>query len=583
MASRILLADDSITIQKVVNLTFADEGIEVVSVSNGDAAERRLPEVDPDLVLADIFMPGKNGYELCETIKAVPQYKDLPVVLLVGAFEPYNEVEARRVKADGHLTKPFESRVLVEMVRNLIASHPRKRETPAPQPTAPQPSAVTQPFSPILRPESSLDFAAMSDQIAPQPVPNPPNYFQNEPTFVTDNAGQAEESPIEFVTSPPTDNEATLPLSSFSDAHNQLKPALPGMADQQSDWSFNAGANAVVDYEKVEPAGASMNNSLPALEVDAVPPVDTAESSAASQQAFITILTEPSGQQAGEVSEGEPKKFDTSELPTPESEEGGKKFDTNELETPAATATEVAAQPPQPQPAATEPAVGSFGLEGVSEEEPLGDVLKGTMPLQVYEAGEEHSPLEIEEPVVAKPPVHDEAQIAGSPLNVGAFVDVAALRAQQDAAAQSSGTATEQSTSGTEASPRAEATAVPETGFNVVSATPSTEATAPTSAPPAESISADMWSIGLPTKLPGPDYAPAPPEETPAAPTEAKATEAPAAPTIEASQAVIEEIVRRVIAQLSDNVVREIAWEVVPDCVERVVTNLTKEKMAESK
>ena len=96
MASRILLADDSITIQKVVNLTFADEGIEVVSVSNGDAAERRLPEVDPDLVLADIFMPGKNGYELCETIKAVPQYKDLPVVLLVGAFEPYNEVSSKR-------------------------------------------------------------------------------------------------------------------------------------------------------------------------------------------------------------------------------------------------------------------------------------------------------------------------------------------------------------------------------------------------------------------------------------------------------------------------------------------------------
>src|SRR4029450_3392975 len=97
MGSRILLADDSITIQKVVNLTFADEGIEVVSVSNGDLAERRLREVNPDLVLADIFMPGKNGYELCELIKKTPQYSNTPVVLLVGAFEPFNEVEARRV------------------------------------------------------------------------------------------------------------------------------------------------------------------------------------------------------------------------------------------------------------------------------------------------------------------------------------------------------------------------------------------------------------------------------------------------------------------------------------------------------
>src|SRR6267142_5362719 len=121
MGSRILLADDSITIQKVVNLTFADEGIEVVAVSNGDLAERRLNEVRPDLVLADIFMPGKNGYELCEFIKN-SQFRNVPVVLLVGAFEPFDQAEARRVRADAHLTKPFESRTLVETVRRLISA-----------------------------------------------------------------------------------------------------------------------------------------------------------------------------------------------------------------------------------------------------------------------------------------------------------------------------------------------------------------------------------------------------------------------------------------------------------------------------
>ena len=120
MASRILLADDSITIQKVVNLTFAEEGIEVVAVSSGDMAERRLPEISPDLVLADIFMPGKNGYELCEAIKENSQFQHVPVVLLVGAFEPFDQAEANRVKADAHLTKPFESRTLVETVRRLI-------------------------------------------------------------------------------------------------------------------------------------------------------------------------------------------------------------------------------------------------------------------------------------------------------------------------------------------------------------------------------------------------------------------------------------------------------------------------------
>src|ERR1700741_5204382 len=103
MGSKILLADDSITIQKVVNLTFADEGIDVVAVNNGDVAERRMAEVKPDLVLADIFMPGKNGYELCESIKN-SQFRNVPVVLLVGAFEPFDQAEARRVRADAHLT-----------------------------------------------------------------------------------------------------------------------------------------------------------------------------------------------------------------------------------------------------------------------------------------------------------------------------------------------------------------------------------------------------------------------------------------------------------------------------------------------
>lgn len=130
MVSRILLADDSITIQKVVNLTFADEGIEVIAVSNGEVAAKRLEEVNPDLVLADIFMPGKNGYELCEAIKTNSKFRNVPVVLLVGAFEPFDQVEARRVHADAHLTKPFESRTLVETVRKLLGNTDRPHTGP---------------------------------------------------------------------------------------------------------------------------------------------------------------------------------------------------------------------------------------------------------------------------------------------------------------------------------------------------------------------------------------------------------------------------------------------------------------------
>lgn len=118
---KLLLADDSITIQKVVNLTFADEGIEVVAVSDGDAAMERFQSDAPDLVLADVNMPGLDGYRICETIKNSADTKHIPVILLVGSFEPFDEAEARRVGADDFLTKPFQSiRLLVSKVADLL-------------------------------------------------------------------------------------------------------------------------------------------------------------------------------------------------------------------------------------------------------------------------------------------------------------------------------------------------------------------------------------------------------------------------------------------------------------------------------
>jgi CheY-like chemotaxis protein len=129
MGKTILLADDSITIQKIVNLTFSGEGIDVVTVGNGDAALKKIYDVRPDLVLADIFMPGKNGYEVCEHIKNDAELPSIPVILLVGAFEPFDRNEAARVKADGHLTKPFEIKVLISAVNSLISAAEQEKVT----------------------------------------------------------------------------------------------------------------------------------------------------------------------------------------------------------------------------------------------------------------------------------------------------------------------------------------------------------------------------------------------------------------------------------------------------------------------
>jgi CheY-like chemotaxis protein len=128
---KLLLADDSATIQKVIDLTFADEGVRVVTVSNGQEAIDQLLEVQPDIVLADVFMPARNGYEVCEYVKTNEKLKHIPVMLLVGSFEPLDEAEARRVGADDILTKPFQSiRRLIDRVGSLVSSPPVEKESP---------------------------------------------------------------------------------------------------------------------------------------------------------------------------------------------------------------------------------------------------------------------------------------------------------------------------------------------------------------------------------------------------------------------------------------------------------------------
>lgn len=131
---KLLLADDSVTIQKVVNLTFADEGIEVITVGDGDSAMEKISQLSPDVVLADVHMPGLSGYQICEIVRDNPATRDLPVVLLVGSFEPFDENEAARVGANAFLTKPFQSiRQLVSQVSDLMEAPRRETEAAATQ------------------------------------------------------------------------------------------------------------------------------------------------------------------------------------------------------------------------------------------------------------------------------------------------------------------------------------------------------------------------------------------------------------------------------------------------------------------
>lgn len=121
MVHKLLLADDSITMQKLVELILAEEGFEIMSTSNGEEALAVIPSFYPDVVLADVEMPKINGYQLCEKIKQNPSTSGLPVILLAGAFEQFDEELARKVGADDFIIKPFESQELIGKVHAALA------------------------------------------------------------------------------------------------------------------------------------------------------------------------------------------------------------------------------------------------------------------------------------------------------------------------------------------------------------------------------------------------------------------------------------------------------------------------------
>jgi CheY-like chemotaxis protein len=196
MKHTILLADDSVTIQKVVELTFLDEDVRVVSVGNGSDAIARLEEVQPDLILADVHMPGADGYEVCSTAaRVVP---GVPVLLLVGTFEVFDPERSAQVGAVGQMKKPFDSQELLRRVRELLAA------------------------GPTLTAAGSLAEGARPIVAAPEPIETvstvePPAWEPEEPAHERSAAGAADEGEswsFEPVGEPEPESQAAAPATS---------------------------------------------------------------------------------------------------------------------------------------------------------------------------------------------------------------------------------------------------------------------------------------------------------------------------------------------------------------------------------
>lgn len=197
---KILIADDSLKIQQQLTELLKSADIEIVAVSNGEFAVRKLPEVKPDLVLADIFMPVRTGYEVCEFIKESEEFAQVPVLLLASTLEPYDEAEAARVKADGKIEKPFadikatlatikehldralsgklaEPVVSADEFAAAVPADDSEPEAAAPKP-APEPEAetlvMTSEAAPTLEPsEEPMGFSEILEQETAAPAEPP--------------------------------------------------------------------------------------------------------------------------------------------------------------------------------------------------------------------------------------------------------------------------------------------------------------------------------------------------------------------------------------------------------------------------
>jgi CheY-like chemotaxis protein len=176
--SRVLLVDDSPHAQRMGERILSEEGYEVVTVSNIDSALIRLDDVDPDVVLADVVMPGRTGYEICQYLKMSPRHRHVRVILTAGVMETLDEAAAARVEADGTLRKPFEASALIAAVKPLAEAAAQDRAALVPREPGARdrvPAVAAAPFVAVVDEEQvraavtvALDaaMAVMVDEIA---------------------------------------------------------------------------------------------------------------------------------------------------------------------------------------------------------------------------------------------------------------------------------------------------------------------------------------------------------------------------------------------------------------------------------
>jgi CheY-like chemotaxis protein len=515
---KLLLADDSLTIQKVVSLTFEDEAMEVTTVGSGAEALAYLGESLPDIVLADVFMPEPNGYQLCERIKADERTRHIPVVLLVGTFEPFNQAEARRVGADEVLTKPFQSiRDLVNKVGGLLGGHADEKN---PDANESRDEEATRDLSP---------FAA--DARAAEPVAAPPASASTTPADAFDDFDM-DDATIQ-----------TTPAEAFDaaarDAH---APAFSEFKEEEQFTDRIETVEAFVLSEDDSPALAY------AATAAASSPAGSSENStaAAAGSAFAA--------HAARAAEADDALLDIGDIaPAREATDEADDFildigDEDAFDSPAAVAATAPAEDAEVDMLFAEPAQTTEVPKAFDQPDMLGRAAEYAPATSAQGAQEQEAePQELEAPEMSEAPS----------LLVATETETEAHEAVQADAQQAREVSADAPV--WDGEPAAASIVAHAGGAAFAEASGDSE------------LLSDHEEVAVQESTPAAAAAQAAPEQSQGAQIQGAASSS-------LSPEMLDEVVRRVVAHMSEQVVREIAWEVVPDLAERLIKQRLEEE-----
>ena len=303
MRKKLLLADDSITIQKVVELTFPSDEFEVVTAGNGRLAVDKAMTFLPDIVLCDVIMPQLDGYQVCEALRASAELSKVPILLLNGAFEPYDAERAKSVGALGNVSKPFDPPALVARVKEIL----NERSTAAYQrPSAADLDAAGQAIDEARTVDASIPASTVPHEYTYDESETHPVSTVEVPLDVREMAARSLslDAPV-FAPAEPDVLTGEEPADFAETLHGPLDGDAPaGAAESAVEMTADDAAPPVEEIEaidEIQPVAATGEFEAPALPMPAPPSLAPASAPAAEEP--MEFEAEPEAPEAPEAPE----------------------------------------------------------------------------------------------------------------------------------------------------------------------------------------------------------------------------------------------------------------------------------------